>query len=121
MSKKVFKLGNTTFKGDEKDARANYEVDRQFYAEPVTFEEWCAENVEMDSQVKSKYRFKFHGRKLGAIGKTTLQRTAYNAVTLSEAKGMLYKEYEHIHFIEGWVTGIGAKKITKEEFLESSI
>ena len=42
---KYFILNDTAYEGTKEDAQGNYEEDRQFHAEPITFEDWCADNL----------------------------------------------------------------------------
>lgn len=49
-----------------------------------------------------KYKFKFKGRQVGAVG--VFYNTSYEceAATLGEAIWLLYEKYEHIHLASLW-------------------
>lgn len=59
------------------------------------------------------YKFSFHGRQAGAIGITYDIKETYKAQNLSEARSLLYEDYELIR-----PTTIKIKENTKEIYLE---
>ncbi len=59
------------------------------------------------------YTFKFNGRQAGAIGIFYDIRDSYKCSSLSEAKSLLYEDYEHIRLI---YIKENTKDISKEDF-----
>ncbi len=60
-----------------------------------------------------KYKFHFRGRQSGAIGIFYEISETYKADSLSEAKSLLYEDYEHIGQLSVKCNG---KEIDREEF-----
>lgn len=60
-----------------------------------------------------KYSFTFFGRQSGAIGIFYKIKDTYNVQSLSEAKSLLYEDYEHIQMVERKCNNT---HITKDEF-----
>lgn len=60
-----------------------------------------------------KFTFKFNGRQAGAIGIFYDIKDTYTAENISEAKSLLYEDYEHIRLIS---IHSGSKQIDKADF-----
>lgn len=62
-----------------------------------------------------KITITFHGRQSGAIGIFYKIQDTYNVDSISEARSLLYEDYEHIHVDK--VTGCTKEEFNSAEFI----
>lgn len=64
-----------------------------------------------------KYTFSFRGRQAGAIGIFYQIIDTYKADSISEAKSLLYEDYEHIQGLK-IISGATQQEFDKAEFIK---